>query len=194
MCIRDRETVDLLFLLDPSETKGKLKSAETSRTKHGSKKPQLPKVKSIVKRVITLTIQKRFEEIKLIIANKNLRKQIMKEGFEKIRLIKAKLFLKIGFQIPQDLRGAYIIDIYNTAMKNYLPKDYPAGIILFYSGKIHSMRKYYSRHSKYYWHDIKAKNKTIFKDDDADHHSIVIEPHIASWANKLNYYLQNNKK
>ena len=192
--INEGETVDHLFLLDPSETKGKPKKTETSRKKHGSKNSGFAGIKNNLKRSINLKISKRFEEIKLITSNKNLRKQIIKEGGEKVRLQIAKLFLALGFPIPQDLRGNYIIDIYNTAMKNYLPKDYPASIIIFHSGETQSLRKYYSRPSKFHWSDIKAKNITILKNNDADHHSIVVEPHIATWAKHLNHYLQNNNE
>ncbi len=52
------------------------------------------------------------------------------------------------------------------------------------------MRKYYSRKSKFYWHDIEAKKKDIFKDDEAAHLGLMHKPHIIKWADKLDYYLE----
>ena len=126
--------------------------------------------------------------------SRSLRKQILKEGTEKIRLKIAQFLLFFGFHIPEDLRSNYINEVYGAALKNYTPQKYSGKIIFYFSGKIESMRKYYSRESKFYWKDINANKKVIFNDNDADHLGIVLEPHIDKWAKKLNHYLEDTNK
>jgi amino acid adenylation domain-containing protein len=189
--IREGEEVSLLFLLDPSEPKGKTKKTTDPDKKTVLKPNKLSVTDGGLYNSIKKLFNRRVEDLKLIIGSRNLRKQISKEGTEKVRLIAAQILLMLGVRIPEDLRINYILKIYESALKNYQPQGYPGKIVLYFSGNIQSMRKYYSRESKFYWHDIEAPKKDIFKDDAADHLGLVLEPHIVKWADKLNYYLQN---
>ncbi len=192
--ISEGEEVSILFMLDPSEPKGKSKRPDLSNGEPSSTNYSSSDSRNRLRNSIEYSISRRFEDIKIIFYSRALRRQLVKEGTEKIRLLFAKFRLFLGFRLPEDLRTNYILKVYEGALKNYSPQEYPGKIVLYFSGKIHSMRSYYSRVSKFSWYDIEAKNKVVFKDDDADHLGLVLEPHISKWAEKLNNYLQENKK
>jgi hypothetical protein len=96
-----------------------------------------------------------------------------------------KTFLRHGFLL---FESAFLHNIRLDRFEGGAGQGYPVKIVLYSPGNIQSSRIYHSRKSKFYWHDIEAKKKDIFKDDEADHLGLMHEPHISKWADKLDYY------
>lgn len=88
-----------------------------------------------------------------------------------------KFCIKLGRQMPQSVRGLHLMDVYNEAVRNYSPRVYPARVIFFKTSK--NLRDRASS-----WSHLVTGGLEVHSVP-GDHTSIVKEPQLKVWAEKL---------
>ena len=79
------------------------------------------------------------------------------------------------------MRSPYILEIYRKAMRSYTPLPCQGNVVLF-SG--HS----YTEKLRRKWFDLCGAKLTI-DEVPGDHHTVLEEPNVGVWAQKLKSYL-----
>jgi aspartate racemase len=93
------------------------------------------------------------------------------------------VYLAIRHSLPLSLRSPYILNIYHQAQQNYVPEVY-AGRAIYIKGEKSS-----SRHGLE-WSRIIAGGLELYEMP-GDHVSIIKEPNVGAWADKLKLCLQS---
>ena len=88
--------------------------------------------------------------------------------------------MTFGHLIPLKLRGPYILDVYNRALTQYVPKAYPGRVVVFKAAD--------DDRDTQHWTQLAPKALELHVVP-GNHDDILKDPYVLGWAKKVKAYL-----
>lgn len=85
--------------------------------------------------------------------------------------------IRLGLSLPFPLRSPYILAIYQRAIQSYVPRPYQGRLVIFCDDD-------YPEPLRRAWSDSNQEQTTIYNVP-GSHTSVLEEPNVGYWANKL---------
>lgn len=166
------EEISMLLLLDPPNIIAS--SSTTTGFKPGLKKTSIGSRAFAVHIGRSQKVIHIFRDMKEVI--KVVARSLANRVIRLMRHLVIHTFLKFGKPIPVRLRSAYILDVYERAMRGYWPTVYPGRLCIFQAAD--------GKRNPESWSHLATKGVEI-EVIPGNHENVLREPYLAGWIEKL---------
>jgi amino acid adenylation domain-containing protein len=171
--LKQNESASLVVLLDPPMVNNSITGSGNSQSVGVQVRGALNRQLRVVQASVSLT-----DKIKGVVGQfvASVKKQAVRIGGKVI----IKSSLTFGCLIPLKLRGQYILDVYNRALTQYIPKAYPGRVVVFKAAADDRDTQHWTR---------LAPEALELHVVPGNHDDILKEPYVPGWAKKVKLYL-----